>query len=80
MHRIETFPELIQDVVTKVEGERRVSVVLASGREYLAYARARSAWLELYDEPPSRVAAPPQTYVAISAIVAIEVEPYAEDE
>jgi hypothetical protein len=79
MPRTETFPELIRDLVMKLEGDRRVSIVLANGRDYLAFARAMPDWLELYDDRPYVAGAQPTTYVALSAIVALEPEPLEEE-
>jgi hypothetical protein len=78
MSRTETFPALIRDLVMKLEGDRRVSIVLANGRDYLAFARAMPDWLELYDDRPDS-GVKPTTYVALSAIVAIEIEPLEEE-
>lgn len=80
MTRIETFPQMIRDLVTKLEGERRVTVVLANGHEYLSFARAQVDWLELYDDSPVGRSDPPDSYVSLEAIVAIEVEPREDDE
>lgn len=79
MPRTETFPALIRDLVMKLEGDRRVSIVLANGRDYLAFARAMPDWLELYEDRPDVAGAKPTTYVALSAIVAIEIEPVDEE-
>jgi hypothetical protein len=79
MSRTETFPALIRDLVMKLEGDRRVSIVLANGRDYLAFARAMPDWLELYDDRPYVAGAQPTTFVALGSIVAIEIEPLAEE-